>query len=327
MWRVMLGVSSALLTASMTCLFAAVAFWFANEPTYMLGYPGSTVRIIAVGLPGSPGAAGLVDELDAEKVSMAYAPSSSSRLVTLFDPKQRFVDQTGTSLYAPLQRLGPNPAALVSTAAPRDDDGYTFLDKDVTIAGSFVPRVKFEFRYPVVLQNVAAGVPAAGVYLLAGVPGGSEGSLVDLFSRHGLEVVHLEIQGAASPWELFSSPFGVVIAVFALLSIAAAGFVARIHVTGLRGALAVAVVLGAEPRDLKLLVVRRVVPVIAIGAAVGSVVALIPLVLVCESVPASVGRAAGALIMGVSVSLLVWGPIVVWIAARESRSALRVLPR
>jgi hypothetical protein len=303
-----------------TLLSAVPMVWSANEAAMQLGYSGPTVTVVAFeNANGRPGE--LIHSLETHGASVAFTPSPDSGVVTLVDNRHRFIGRDGRSLVEPLEAIGA-PAALVSSTLPVAV-GTAFLPSGTRMVGRFEPTVQIELRYPVILQTLGTASVSSGVFLLAGTHLSDE-ELAAMFAGSGFEVVHLARQKAIRPVELFVSPFGAACTIFAVLAAGAAGLTARIDAMRARQTLAVAVVLGAPARELRRLVLRRVLPPLAVGSCFGVAIGVWGIGCTRAATSDAIMVAAAA---GLLVSVVVWVLALEWIAVSEARKARRAIPR
>lgn len=330
-WRVTPAVNAALLVVSAVAFSVGMLEGSASLAARELGYAGQTIRVVAVEGADASGedrlTRALVRFCDAHGTSVAYSANAESGVVGLYDPAHRYRNRSG-ALSAPLERAGPVPAAVLSTAFARAvGDRAGLLDDGIMLVGTFSSEVQFDNRYPVVLENLPAVRPGSGTYLIAGLAEGDRDALRLLFAQNGMEVVDLAVHTRVGVGDILSTPYGGTVLAFATLSALATSLVTGIHSVLHRRRLAVAVAAGAAPGDLRRLLLDRLVPLVAVGTGAGVLVVLGVLLFlrpVMQIDAGTIARTAAADLLG---CLVLWAVILTWVTRREARRHHRVLPR
>ena len=328
LWRAMPAFLAVVLAMTITCLALVLVLGPSISAARALGYDGRTTRIVAVSR-GEPAeqvrfSASLDRFVRQHRLSVAYTPSSGSRVVTVDDRAERFRRGDGAPLMTGLGKGGPQPAALLSSAVTTSGPASTLVPSGVTVRGGFRPDVQLDGQYPLLLLTAATTTYDSGVYLVAGLDRSSDGSLGTVFSEHAMQIVDLSVQEPASLWTGLSPPFGPLIAVFVGLAALAAYLVTRAYASLSRERLAIAAIIGALPRELGFLVLRHLLPRVVGGTVVGLAAGLAVALLVNNPVMSGAAT-AGALSLSAGTSVVVWAAIcaaVSWSAARKEFRAV-----
>jgi hypothetical protein len=330
-WRVVPAISAALLVIGTVAFSVGSAESSEGGAKRGLGYAGEMVHVVAVqqdsDVQGYLNARALIDFCDTQGVSVAYSAYPESGVVGLYDPDHRFRNHQG-ALFAPLEKSGSRPVALLSTAvsrAPVDHSGL--VDAGVEFTGTFSSDVQFDNKYPAVLQNLVAARPGSGTYLVAGLADSKREALTLFFARNGLEIQNLAVETPVGVRDVLLTPYGGAAMTFAALSALAALLVTHLHSFLLRRQLAVAASIGAGVGDLRRLMLARLVPLVAAGTAIGAVVMsgiLLSFRGAMQIGVTTLGQVGGASLVG---CLLLWVMILLWVSWWETRRYQRALPR
>lgn len=328
MWRILPAVSAALLVVTLASFSLYAVETERGVAARSFGYAGQAWRVIVVtgttdDNPLSDALRKFCDESDA---SVAFS-SAGSGVVTLYDPANRFRDPGG-SLYRRLSDAGKEPAALLSTGIGGAlDKRSAIVPEGVELLGTFDPAVQFDGQYPALVANLAAAPVHSGVFRFAGLNPGDEAALQDLFARQGAEVIRLDVEDPVTFSEFWSTLLGIIVVVFVLLSLLSALFVAQSYASVSRARLIVASLCGATRRDLRLLLVGRLLPLVAAGTLAGVAVTLVMVLLLRRAMLADLATIVAALVTALLACVAAWALTIVWITWSEGRKVSRALPR
>ena len=328
-WRIMPAINAALLAVSAVAFSLASAEGSVGMSARGLGYDGETVRIVAVQEESETGASSftqpLVDFSETHGLSVAYSAYSESGVVALYDPALRYQSRS-SALFAPFAASGSEPAAVLSAAVPEVVGARSGLLPDgVTMLGTFSSEVQFDSRYPVVLENLAAGQPGSGVYLIAGLGESDRTALTDLFSQNGMEIKNLAVQKPVTVKYILSTLYGGIVVAFAILSVLAALLVTHVHSFLLRRHVTIAAVLGASAGDLRRLLLGRLVPLVTIGTAGGALIELGILLSIRHAMQTTPGTVVNAFAASLMACVLLWVVILAWVSTWEIRRCCRAV--
>jgi hypothetical protein len=330
MWRIAPGVSAALLCVAIASFGLYLAESTRGAAARSLGYDGGIWRVVAVSavdVEPEQRSFALAEFCDRERTSVAFS-SGDPKSIGVYDPSGRFNHPDG-DVFSALLSAGPAPAALLSTATEGSGQKQrAFVPDGVELVGLVDPEVKFDDYYPVLIQNLAAAPPRSGVYQFAGLESGDEEQILQvLFRDLGMEVIRVDVENPVTLGRTLSSFFGRVIIAFTLLSVVATLLVTTIYLSLDRRRLEVAVLCGATGKDLRLLVLHRIVPLAVGGTLAGA--ALVALLAWTLSVAMLTPTATLISVVGGSlvVCAAIWGVLIGANSWWQGRTRARALPR
>lgn len=335
-WRVVPVVSSALLVLLATVFALTLQEWTRGEVEANLGLAGDGLRVVAM-RPGNSGADGLsaaLVELAAEQdLSIAYAASDLTGVVTVLDPHGRFGDGKH-DLGGALRQPGAGPSAVLSDGLLETLSLESVLEGGAEVVGSYpASSVTFEQSRPAVVYNVDAVPFDEGYYLIAGGVPLTEsvvGRVVDTFGDQGLALVEVSPVEAGELGStltgLLASPYGVIVLLFSGIAV-----INQLVILSIDGALArerwlVLATLGADRTAVRAAAGVHLLRRVLLGGVVGAGCATLLAVGVegLTRVPTSSRLAAVALSL---VLMWILSGVICWcVALREGRWAARAVP-
>lgn len=305
-----------------------------------LGHTGATVRVIVVPDAYYTGPERLTMALirfaAEHEVSVAFAQSYDTGLVTVLDEHDRFHNSEG-SLGALLDAPGSGRSAAFATAIEGSVGSWAgrHLPAEVEFAGTFRSDVTFEERYPMLLLSPEARPFDTGVYLFASNDATRDGDalsseVVRFFEAQWMNVVDAMPLSDASIRTLLArnmaQPYGVIALMFFGIVALAQLVVMRIHAALFRERLFVAAVLGAAKRQLRRIVAQRLLQLVAAGLIMGTALSLLVVVASQGLALAEPGPRVAVIALALAVSALTSMLMCAFVAWREARKVARAVP-